>query len=152
MKIYNCAYINAQFFYIEVLTMPLIFRKMFQYKTTLLLSIGALIFLLALSGVILWNAVELHRAVNKLTEDYLEDVAAESAKSVDTKFHEIFKSLNVIADSVSQMQPAEINRFIARKTAVSNFIDLAVAGEDGVAHFAFGGSRNIEKFSPSQPL
>lgn len=148
MKIYNCAYINAQFFYIEVLTMPLIFRKMFQYKTTLLLSIGALIFLLALSGVILWNAVELHRAVNKLTEDYLEDVAAESAKSVDTKFHEIFKSLNVIADSVSQMQPAEINRFIARKTAVSNFIDLAVAGEDGVAHFAFGGSRNIEKFFP----
>ncbi len=68
MKIYNCAYINAQFFYIEVLTMPLIFRKMFQYKTTLLLSIGALIFLLALSGVILWNAVELHRADNKLTE------------------------------------------------------------------------------------
>ncbi|WP_281691990.1 hypothetical protein [Cloacibacillus porcorum] len=48
--------------------MPLIFRKMFQYKTTLLLSIGALIFLLALSGVILWNAVELHRADNKLTE------------------------------------------------------------------------------------
>lgn len=123
-------------------------RKIFQYKTTILFSLGAFVFLLALSGVIIWNAIELRRAVNNLTAAYLDDVSAEEAKSVDGKLFGMFKSLQIVADSIPRIEDSEMSRFLTKKSAVLDFVDMAVVGEDGLARFASGDSRRVKDFPP----
>ena len=76
------------------------YRNFSQYKTTIIFLSCAFVFFLALSGMMIHNAVELRRSINDLTETYLSDVADEASRSVNNRLAEIFGSMRIIASSI----------------------------------------------------
>lgn len=120
------------------------YRNFSQYKTTIIFLSCAFVFFLALSGMMIHNAVELRRSINDLTETYLSDVADEASRSVNNRLAEIFGSMRIIASSIPHLKEAERGPFLAEKAEISDFINMGIVGDDGIVHFIYGESYNIK--------
>ena len=65
--------------------------------------------------------------------NYLRDVAGESVQLVNEQIEGVFESLELISDSVEQLEPEVRRDFLLRKAEICSFTDLAVADETGKA-------------------
>ena len=100
---------------------------------TIIYAVTAFLFLIVLSAIIIWNGTKLLQSVEDRTLNYLRDVAGESVQLVNERIEGVFESLELISDSVEQLEPEVRRDFLLRKAEICSFTDLAVADETGKA-------------------
>lgn len=112
-------------------------------KSSVLLWIVAIVFLVALSSIIAWNAIGLRQAVEQRTQSYLSDVSTESAQLVESQLKNAFQSLHLLVDGAPALSDEEWMDFLHSKKEACGFAELALVTADGTARLLNGEIYNI---------
>lgn len=85
--------------------------------------------------VSIWNAADLKRVLNRSTQQYLYDVATQTAREISETMQHKMEDLEVVADSVAKglagVSDEELAEFLARKADIMEFSTLLVIDRDG---------------------
>ena len=91
---------------------------------------------LVIAAATVGSAVGLHAAMDRSTQSYVKDVAAQLAADIDGRLKNNSDELELVGDSLIRMQDRgneAVRDYLQRKSAILDLDFMAVIGMDGTA-------------------
>lgn len=107
---------------------------MSSQKTTLTLTLIAVVCIVIMLAVIISNVNGMTESVNTRTYNYLRDVASQSAEVIEERLNGLVNSLRIIGDSLAHRSLNDLEaseEFLKRKIRISEFDALAYVDVSG---------------------
>ncbi|MBO1678583.1 bifunctional diguanylate cyclase/phosphodiesterase [Bittarella massiliensis (ex Durand et al. 2017)] len=109
-------------------------KKQLSPKVRRWALIAAAALLVGIGVVAVWNAVALRQAVDRRTQQYLEDVSSQSAQLIRSRVDGAMNQLALVAEDLASGAIAP--NALHNRAALTNFDELAVVGPEGGTPFS----------------